>query len=88
LEIVFQPALDRLERGRIPSGALYTWFAAQKAEVRTDPAGHSEALASLYDALTAAGATKADINASAEPIGIVLGLLSNAERLGYVLRPR
>jgi len=86
LEIVFPPALDRLEQGRIPQAALRKWFEAQKAEVRADPGNHVEALPSLYKALTAAGATTADIDASAEPIGIVIALLSSAEKMGYVLR--
>lgn len=86
LDLVFEPAFDRLERGRVPEAAVRKWFAAQKPEVRADPASHAEALGTLFDALVAAGAKKADIEASAEPIGIILGLLSLAEQLGYVLR--
>lgn len=86
LDIVLEPAFDRLERGRVPEAAVRKWFAAQKAEVRADPASHAEALGTLFEALVAAGVKKADIEASAEPIGIILGLLSRAEQLGYVVR--
>ena len=86
LEIVFEPAFDRLERGRIPEAAVRKWFAAQRAEVRSDPGSHAEALGTLFEALVAAGVKEADIEASSEPIGMILGLLSRAEQLGYVLR--
>jgi acid phosphatase family membrane protein YuiD len=86
LDMVFDPALDHLERRRIPAATVRTWFAAQKAEVRADPGSHAEVMDSLVEALSAAGVKKADIDASAESIGLFLGLLSIAEQLGYVPR--